>query len=86
VRVLSGFRSRAQQSVLWADALATYGDPELADDWVAPPGFSMHERGLAVDLGGDLDLARRLIGELGLPLVQPLSHEPGHYELAGSRA
>lgn len=86
VRVISGLRSEAEQSVLWADALATYGDPEIADDWVARPGHSMHERGLAVDLGGDLALARRLIVELGLPLRQPLPHEPGHYELDQSRA
>ena len=86
VHVISGLRSEAQQSRLWADALATYGDPEVADDWVAPPGHSMHERGLAVDLGGDLALARRLIEELGLPLWQPLPHEPGHYELDLSRA
>lgn len=86
VRVISGYRSDDQQARLWADALETYGDPEIADDWVARPGHSLHQRGLAVDLGGDLALARRLIQELGLPLWQPLQHEPGHYELEGSRA
>ena len=86
VRVISGYRSADQQARLWADALATYADPEIADDWVAPPGHSMHQRGLAVDLAGDLGLARRLIAELGLPLWQPLQHEPGHFELVGSRA
>jgi LAS superfamily LD-carboxypeptidase LdcB len=57
----------------------------MADDWVARPGSSMHERGLAIDLGGDLDLARSLAATLGLPLVQPLENEPWHFELVGAR-
>lgn len=85
VRVISGYRDSEQQTRLWAEALATYGDAERADDWVARPGGSMHERGLAVDLGGDLALATRTIEVLGLPLVQPLANEPWHFELAGAR-
>ena len=54
-------------------------------DWVAPPGHSMHERGLAVDLGGDLARAVQLIDELDLPLHRPLANEPWHFELIGSR-
>ena len=81
----SGWRSPQRQTELWQDALRRYGSAEAADDWVAPPGHSMHERGLAVDLGGDLDLARRLIVSLGLPLHTPLAHEPWHFELLGSR-
>ena len=81
VTLNSGRRSTEEQSVLWADALARYGDPEIADDWVARPGTSMHERGLAVDLGGDLELAARLVEHLGLPLHRPLSHEPYHFQL-----
>jgi zinc D-Ala-D-Ala carboxypeptidase len=85
VHVVSGWRSPAEQSALWAEALAKHGSPEAADDWVAPPGSSMHERGLAVDLGGDVELAADLVGELGLPLWRPLSNEPWHFELVGSR-
>lgn len=81
VTLVSGRRSTAHQAQLWADALVRYGDPELADDWVARPGTSMHEKGLAVDLGGDLDLAARLVQQLGLPLHRPLAHEPHHFEL-----
>jgi zinc D-Ala-D-Ala carboxypeptidase len=81
VLLVSGFRSAERQTSLWNEALARYGDPEVADDWVARPGSSMHERGLAVDLGGDLTLARRLIETLGLPLYQPMAHEPHHFEL-----
>lgn len=81
----SGFRSYEEQAALWAEALRKYGSAEAADDWVAPPGSSMHERGLAVDLAGDLDLAARLITDLGLPLHRPLAHEEWHFELTGSR-
>lgn len=85
VTLVSGWRSTQRQTELWQDALRRYGDPEIADNWVARPGSSMHERGLAVDLGGDLDLAARLAGSLGLPLHRPLAHEPWHFELIGSR-
>jgi D-alanyl-D-alanine carboxypeptidase len=85
VYVESGVRSTGRQAELWAQALERYGSPEAADDWVAPPGHSMHERGLAVDLGGDIALAVRLVKELGLPLWRPMSWEPWHFELVGSR-
>lgn len=81
----SGWRSTDRQTKLWQDALRRYGSAERADDWVARPGSSMHERGLAVDLGGDVELATRLVGELGLPLHRPLPHEPWHFELVGAR-
>jgi hypothetical protein len=84
-RMVSGWRSPAQQRALWSNALAKYGSAELADDWVAPPGRSMHEAGLAVDLGGDLEMAARLVTSLGLPLHRPLPNEPWHFELVGSR-
>ena len=86
VYVVSGYRSVAEQQVLWTRALQQYGSAEAADDWVAPPGHSMHQRGLAVDLGGDLDLAAELVEELGLPLWRPMSYEPGHWELIGSHS
>lgn len=85
VRVVSGYRSHDDQARLWAQALVTYGSPEAADDWVARPGESSHERGLAVDLGGDLLLAQGLVDSLGLPLVRPLPNEPWHFEFAGYR-
>jgi LAS superfamily LD-carboxypeptidase LdcB len=81
VWLTSGFRARAEQERLWTAAVERYGSEEAADDWVAPPGRSMHERGLAVDLGGDLERAQRLVAELGLPLHRPLSNEPWHFEL-----
>lgn len=84
VWMVSGFRSPQRQAQLWAKALLEHGSAEAADDWVARPGSSMHEKGLAVDLGGDLDEAVRLIDELGLPLHRPLPNEPWHFELTSS--
>ena len=78
--VVSGKRAPAEQATLWSEALRRHGSPEAADDWVARPGTSKHELGLAVDLGGDLQLAVELIERLGLPLVRPLPHEPWHFE------
>ncbi len=86
VWVNSGYRSYAHQAALWQGALEKYGDPEVADNWVAPPGHSMHELGLAVDLGGDVELAARLVAELGIPLFRPMHWEPWHFELSGSRS
>jgi secretion/DNA translocation related TadE-like protein len=85
VYLVSGTRSTARQTELWHEALEKYGDPEIADNWVARPGTSKHEAGLAVDLGGDLGLAVRLVDELGLPLWRPMPWEPWHFELTGSR-
>ena len=85
VRLVSGYRSYSEQAALWERGLNRYGDPETADNWVAPPGGSMHERGLAVDLGGNLNLAVRLISLHHLPLWRPLPNEPWHFELIGSR-
>jgi hypothetical protein len=86
VWLVSGYRSSAEQSRLWDSAVERYGTEEAADDWVAPPGRSMHEQGLAVDLGGDVERAARLVEELGLPLYRPLANEPWHFELAGTRS
>jgi hypothetical protein len=86
VYVEAGYRSFEHQTKLWKEALARHGSAEVADNWVARPGHSFHELGLAVDLGGDLELAARLIEELELPLYRPLPHEPWHFELVGTRS
>lgn len=85
ITLVSGYRSSERQAELWNQALIRYGSAEAADDWVAPPGHSMHEKGLAADLGGDLELAVRLVAEHAIPLYRPLDHEPWHFELLGSR-
>ncbi|HEX6209059.1 MAG TPA: M15 family metallopeptidase [Actinomycetota bacterium] len=73
--VVSGFRTGAEQARLHRER------PGLA----APPGRSLHELGLAADLGfGSASvgaLAHREAPTCGL--VFPLSHEPWHVEPAG---
>lgn len=64
--VVSGVRSTEHQQELWEAALQKYGDPEIADNWVARPGTSQHESGNAIDVARD-DIAR---------LVQFLSSHP----------
>lgn len=74
VDVGSGFRTREEQARLYAEK------PNLA----APPGKSNHEGGLAADLTGDLACVRANAPQFGL--VQPMAHEPWHWEPAGVTA
>lgn len=53
---LSGFRTVAYQKHLFERAVKRYGSEEKAARWVAPPGFSEHATGWALDLG---DASRR---------------------------
>lgn len=79
--LVSGFRTREHQNLLWERALTRYGNARDAAAWVAPPGESLHELGHAVDLAGDLRLAARLVKQLGLPLHRTRPNEPWHFEL-----
>lgn len=83
VTIRSGYRSVAEQQRLWSAAVKKYGSEAAARKWVAPPGKSNHNRGVAVDLGGDLSLAHRLAPQFGLTF--PMGHEPWHVEPAGAR-
>lgn len=74
ITVNSGFRTHDQQAKLYAQE-----GPRLA----APPGHSNHERGLAVDLGGDSALIAQLAPQFGL--ILPMSWEPWHVELPDTR-
>ena len=74
VPITSGFRTAADQRRLW-DGRAANRFP------VAPPGTSMHERGLAVDV--PLDVAERLAAlgpASGLCRPYPQT-DPVHFEL-----
>ena len=46
---VSGWRSRAQQQEIWDDTMAREGEA-FTRDYVARPGCSEHETGLAIDL------------------------------------
>lgn len=82
VWLVSGDRDTETQTRLWNEAVAKYG-PEEARNWVAPPGHSNHEKGIAADLGGNLELAAQLAPQFGL--YRPMSWEPWHFEPVGSR-
>ena len=83
----SGFRSVARQAELFDVALKKYGSVEAARKWVAPPGNSQHNKGMAADLGYTNVSAREWVhanaGKYGLAF--PLSNENWHIELAGAR-
>jgi hypothetical protein len=85
--MISAYRSPERQAQLWEEALAKYGSPEAARKWVAPPGRSNHNHGLAIDMRYGNDAAREWFHanapQYGLAL--PLSNEPWHVELAGIR-
>jgi hypothetical protein len=73
--IVSGFRTRAEQAALYAEK------PDLA----APPGHSMHELGLAADLGYPSDQAREIAhsSAFSCGLEFPMSYEPWHVEPTG---
>lgn len=87
ITINSGYRTPERQAQLWAGALAKYGSPEAARKWVAPPGRSMHNHGVAADLGyaspAVRDWAHTNAANYGLAF--PLPHENWHIELAGAR-
>jgi hypothetical protein len=87
VGVKSLDRDPQQQAVLWQQALAKYGSPEVARKWVAPPGHSNHGRGVAADISFEDDQARQWAhanaGNYGLTF--PLSNEAWHVEPVGAR-
>jgi hypothetical protein len=73
--IVSGFRTHAEQAALFEEK------PGLA----APPGHSLHEVGLAADLGYPSEKARemahRSASSCGLEF--PMSYEPWHVEPLG---
>lgn len=78
----SGDRDHETQQRLWDEAVIEYG-PEEAPNWVAPPGSSYHEKGMAIDFGGDMKLLAQLAPQYGF--WQPMSWEEWHWEPIGSR-
>jgi len=82
LQVLSAYRSPEVQERLWNDALERYGDPEIADNWVARPGTSNHNHGRAVDLRYLDPSAREWVHANAerFGLTFPMEHEPWHIE------
>lgn len=83
VRITSGYRSPEHQAQLFAAAVKKYGSEAAARKYVAPPGHSNHNKGLAADLAGDLAWAHANAKRFGLTF--PMSWENWHIELVGAR-
>jgi len=85
--IYSGYRSPERQAELWQGALRKYGSPALARKWVAPPGHSFHNKGLAADLRfsdpSEIEWAHQHAADYGLKF--PLSNENWHIEPANNR-
>ncbi len=88
LRISSAYRSPELQAKLYEDAVAKYGSPEAARKWVAPPGRSQHNHGMAVDLRYLNPTAQEWVhaNADNYGLTFPMSHEPWHVELAGARS
>jgi D-alanyl-D-alanine carboxypeptidase len=50
---ISGFRNREYQETLFRKAVVKYGSEDAAVRWVARPGRSEHQTGLAIDVGDE---------------------------------
>jgi LAS superfamily LD-carboxypeptidase LdcB len=81
-QIMSGYRSPERQQELWDAALAKYGSPEAARKWVAPPGHSNHNHGIAGDLTFASDEAKQWVhknaAKYGLRFR--MAHEGWHIE------
>lgn len=86
VWVGSGYRSVEEQQALWDEAVVKYG-PEEARNWVAPPGSSNHNHGVAADLGFASDEMEQWVRDNAYRygLVFPMEWEPWHIEPVGVR-
>lgn len=65
---VSGWRSHQEQQAIWNQSLADHG-PDFTRTYVARPGSSEHETGLAIDLGlrsHDLDFLRPAFPDVGV--------------------
>ena len=86
IGAISGYRSNDHQARLYANALERYGSEAEARRWVAPPGSSRHNYGLAMDLTYGSPAARVWVhanaGDFGLHF--PMSWENWHIEPVGA--
>ena len=94
LRVYSAYRSIAHQRELYEAAITRYGSEQAARKMVAPPGRSLHQFGLAVDVGwntcasgvhyGDHPIDSWLSSNLPrFGLVRRLANEGWHIEPVG---
>lgn len=86
LRINSGYRSDAEQRVLFNAALKKYGSYAEASKWVAPPGTSTHRSGRSLDIenlafAGAYNWLVKNGRKFGF--VQTMSWEPWHWEFKG---
>jgi len=97
MQVYSGYRSIEHQRQLFEAEVAKRGSVAAARVWVAPPGRSMHNFGLAVDMawngcgGNRIEYGQTISNWLTanlerFGLVRPLSNEGWHIEPLGGRS
>ena len=88
IDIYSGYRTPEHQERLFKDAVKKYGSPEAARKWVAPPGKSKHNYGLAADLKYGTDKAQewahKNAKKYGLHFR--MSHEPWQIELMETKS
>lgn len=81
----SGYRSVERQAQLYRNAVAKYGSEAAARKWVAPPGKSNHNRGLAADIGYTAEGREWMHANMHrYGLWTPMEWEPWHIELMDS--
>jgi hypothetical protein len=82
IAITSGWRSRAHQQRLFAEAVARYGSEQEALRYVSTPDTSAHVTGDAVDIGPTAadDWLRQHGADYGL--CQVFANEIWHFELA----
>ncbi len=83
--LVHGYRTPEQSAQWWDKAVKEFGS--RADQMIAPPGESNHERGVAADLTFVSDDAFRWFGQnlARYGLEQPMPWEPWHIEPMGLR-
>lgn len=86
IEVNSGWRSQGFQQRLFDDAVRTYGNADLAQQFVASPETSMHVQGKAVDVGPPSAAGWMSANGSQFGLCQVYANELWHYELTADAA
>ncbi|MEU0498874.1 M15 family metallopeptidase [Mycobacterium sp. NPDC006124] len=82
VKLTSGWRSKGFQQRLFDQAVTTYGNADLAAQFVASPEKSMHVVGKAVDVGPVVADQWMIANGSRFGLCQIYANEIWHFELA----
>ncbi|MCI1262489.1 MAG: M15 family metallopeptidase [Tetrasphaera jenkinsii] len=81
INIVSGHRSPAAQQILFDQAIAKYGSPEAASQWVLPPDKSEHVTGGAVDVGPYAAAKWLSANGVKFGLCQRYANEYWHFEV-----